>query len=158
MDELCNLCQEKENILLKLKYVTIILNKYPYLPGHIMIISNKHVSRLEDLTEEEGNELFNVISISQYVLLKLIDYTSCNIGCNIGNNAGASIPEHLHWHIVPRKENDTNFMNSICDKNRTIYRDNDRKLSIMLKDKFRNAFMVEYIRKNNSISNCMWPT
>ncbi len=88
----------------------IILNKYPYNSGHLMVVPYRHVSRLEDLTLEELAEMMLLVKASVKALRKAYKPHGFNIGMNLGEAAGAGIAEHLHMHIVPRWVGDTNYM------------------------------------------------
>lgn len=87
-----------------------MLNIYPYNNGHLMVAPKRHVSRLDILTKKELNELIQLVTESQKLLQKRLKPHGFNIGLNIGRTAGAGVEGHLHFHIVPRWEGDTNFM------------------------------------------------
>ena len=91
----------------------IIMNLYPYNGGHIMIVPNRHICDLNELTKEEFAEITSYIQDVISVLKIIMAPHGFNIGLNIGRAAGAGIDTHLHFHIVPRWEGDTNFMTSI---------------------------------------------
>lgn len=88
----------------------IILNAFPYNPGHLMVAPYRHVGRLEDLTDVESKEHFDMIKLGVRLLTELIAPAGFNIGMNLGKVAGAGVEDHLHTHIVPRWQGDTNFM------------------------------------------------
>jgi len=88
----------------------IILNSYPYNPGHLMIAPYRHVASLEELTTEELHEHFEIVSRGVKLLRQVFNPGGFNIGINIGSVAGAGIEGHIHTHIVPRWQGDTNFM------------------------------------------------
>ena len=88
----------------------IILNIYPYNNGHLMIAPYQHVASLEDLGEETLTELMLLLNKSLRLLRQVMDPQGFNIGINLGKAAGAGIVEHVHIHVVPRWEGDTNFM------------------------------------------------
>jgi len=88
----------------------IILNIYPYNPSHLMVAPYRHVAGLEELTEEERREHFEIVSRCIKVLRQVFNPAGFNIGMNLGKVAGAGIVDHFHTHIVPRWEGDTNFM------------------------------------------------
>lgn len=101
----------KENLLLfKGKTAFIILNKFPYANGHMMVIPYRQVSDFTALTSEEHQEMGELMSQGIAVLKKAYDPQGFNVGLNLGRAAGAGIAEHLHYHIVPRWDGDTNFM------------------------------------------------
>ncbi|MDH5695220.1 MAG: HIT domain-containing protein [Dehalococcoidia bacterium] len=93
----------------------IILNSYPYNPGHLMIAPYRHVASLEGLTKEELHEHFEIVSRSIKVLRQVFNPGGFNIGINMGKVAGAGIDDHFHTHIVPRWQGDTNFMPVISE-------------------------------------------
>ena len=93
----------------------VILNSYPYNPGHLMVVSYRHIANLEELTDEERHEHFEIVSRSIKVLKQVFNPGGFNIGINTGKIAGAGIDEHIHTHIVPRWQGDTNFMPVISD-------------------------------------------
>lgn len=88
----------------------IILNIYPYNNGHLMIAPYRHAASLEDLDEETLTELMLLLNKSLRLLRQVMDPQGFNIGINLGKAAGAGIAEHVHIHVVPRWEGDTNFM------------------------------------------------
>ena len=93
----------------------VVMNKYPYSNGHLMVVPLRHVGDFETLTGEEGSELFRM---SQRCLAALREATKAhgfNVGLNLGKAAGAGIEPHLHLHIVPRWEGDHNFMPVLGD-------------------------------------------
>jgi len=91
------------------------MNSFPYNPGHLMIAPYRHVANLEDLTDEERNEHFEIVSRSVRVLKQVFKSEGFNIGINLGRVAGAGIEDHFHTHIVPRWGGDTNFMPVIAE-------------------------------------------
>ena len=117
-EEGCPLCNAlaKENdsvenlIAYRGKTCFVILNKFPYNSGHLMICPYRHIRGLEMLTEEESNEMFALVRKSVELLQKVINPHTFNLGMNLGEASGAGIPEHLHMHIVPRWNGDTSFM------------------------------------------------
>jgi len=102
----------RENSLLiyKGKTAFVIMNLYPYNNGHLMIVPKKHKSSFNDLTSEERNEVMELTDLAINALTKLYKPHGFNFGANIGRAAGAGIDQHLHFHIVPRWNGDTNFM------------------------------------------------
>lgn len=102
---------DKENlILLRGKNNFVIMNKYPYNNGHLMVVPNRHTSEFDSLSDPEKLEMMNLVSKSMNVLKKTVNPDGFNVGMNIGKIAGAGIDDHLHFHIVPRWAADTNFM------------------------------------------------
>jgi len=93
----------------------IIMNSYPYNPGHLMVAPYRHVASLEELTDEERHEHYGIVSRSVELLKEVFNPAGFNIGMNISRIAGAGIDDHIHTHIVPRWQGDTNFMPVIAD-------------------------------------------
>ncbi|NJE42353.1 HIT domain-containing protein [Thermococcus sp. GR6] len=102
-------------ILYRGKHSFIIMNNYPYNPGHVMIAPYRHVGKWEELTDEELLEIMKLSQIMIKALKKAMDPHGFNMGVNIGHVAGAGIDDHVHLHIVPRWNGDTNFMPVIAD-------------------------------------------
>lgn len=95
------------------KKVIVLLNKYPYNAGHLMIAPTKHVKNIEEIDEEEWLSIIRALQISKKILDKLYKPEGYNIGVNIGRAAGAGLEDHLHIHIVPRWSGDASFMTVI---------------------------------------------
>jgi ATP adenylyltransferase len=87
-----------------------MLNAYPYNAGHLMVAPLRHVGELEDLSEEELAETAHLLQRSIRALKEVSEPHGFNLGMNLGRVAGAGIPGHVHWHLVPRWNGDTNFM------------------------------------------------
>jgi ATP adenylyltransferase len=88
----------------------VILNKYPYNNGHLMVVFNRHLPRLAEATPDELNEVMALTRAAEIVLTEAYHPHGFNTGLNIGKPAGAGVLDHLHVHIVPRWNGDTNFM------------------------------------------------
>ena len=93
----------------------IMLNSYPYNPGHLLVAPYRHVANLEELTEKERNEHFAMVSQAIRALREAFDPGGFNIGANMGKVAGAGIDDHFHSHIVPRWQGDVNYMTILAD-------------------------------------------
>jgi diadenosine tetraphosphate (Ap4A) HIT family hydrolase len=103
------------HVLYRDKYCFIVMNKYPYTPGHFMIIPHTHTDKLEDLDSEVW---LNMTMLAQKCVKMLKDGLNAhgvNLGMNLGKAGGAGIAEHIHMHLVPRWERDTNFITAIAD-------------------------------------------
>jgi len=93
----------------------VMMNAYPYNPGHLMIAPYRHVASLEELTTDELHEHIEIVSRSIKVLRQVFNPGGFNVGVNMGKAAGAGIADHVHTHIVPRWQGDTNFMPVFAD-------------------------------------------
>lgn len=116
----CPFCQEinddndgQHYIIHRAQSFIIMLNLYPYAPGHMLIIPLRHIGNLYDLTDNELHELAELMALVSKACTQALCADACNIGLNLGKDAGASIPEHLHVHVVPRKHGDTGFISVI---------------------------------------------
>jgi ATP adenylyltransferase len=105
----------KNLILLRDGLGFVMMNKYPYNSAHLLIIPNRHVARLTELTDDELLALQKLLTRSLQVLEKIYTPDGFNIGMNLGKPAGAGIEDHLHYHIVPRWNGDTNFISILAD-------------------------------------------
>lgn len=99
----------------KTKYSMVILNKYPYNTGHLLILPIKHEGQLDALSMDEVSDVALTVQKCVGILKKEYQCPGLNIGLNHGAVAGAGIPNHLHWHIVPRWAGDTNFFPLIAE-------------------------------------------
>jgi ATP adenylyltransferase len=97
-------------IALRTPLSVVVLNRYPYNNGHLLVAPRQHKGRLDELTSEELLETMETLRRMVGVLDDLMHPNGYNIGLNLGHAAGAGLPGHLHWHIVPRWHGDTNFM------------------------------------------------
>ena len=102
-------------ILKRSRYWFVILNLFPYTNGHIMIVANRHIERLSDITAEEGNELVELLSLCDRALQEVYHPEGLNVGANLGASAGAGVVGHLHFHLCPRWTGDTNFMTTLAE-------------------------------------------
>ncbi|HOJ92874.1 MAG TPA: HIT domain-containing protein [Dictyoglomaceae bacterium] len=108
--------RDKENlILLRGKYNFVMLNLYPYNNGHLMIVPYKHTNDINLLESKELEEMMFLLQICVSALKEVMSPHGFNIGMNIGEVAGAGIAEHLHLHVVPRWNGDTNYMFVVGD-------------------------------------------
>jgi ATP adenylyltransferase len=101
---------EPERVLANSGAVYAVLNRFPYNPGHVLVVPVRHVGDLGGLTQEESVELHAMIARSVRAISEESEPQGFNVGLNIGRGAGAGIPDHLHWHVVPRWSGDTNYM------------------------------------------------
>ena len=92
-----------------------MLNRWPYSNGHLLIIPRRHTAKLDDLSLDEWRDLTEMLRVASGILEESYRPHAMNLGMNLGKAAGAGIPDHLHWHIVPRWSGDTNFMPVLAD-------------------------------------------
>lgn len=115
----CNRRREGDDrkglILHRSSHTIVMLNKYPYNNGHLMVAPKRHVESLEDLGGDEMGDLISTVQRSVVLLKTTLSPDGFNIGANLGKVAGAGIEGHLHFHIVPRWEGDTNYMPVLAD-------------------------------------------
>ena len=93
----------------------VILNKFPYNNGHLMVVPHRHAARLSDLEPDELSELAVLTQLAERVLSAVYSPHGLNMGLNLGRAAGAGVLDHLHMHVVPRWTGDTNFMAVVAD-------------------------------------------
>jgi ATP adenylyltransferase len=115
----CVLCRDAARedglVLCEGNHSFIMMNRYPYTGGHLMIVPFRHLNRLADLLPAESGELFAFMDLSVRVLTEAMKPEGFNLGMNLGKVAGAGIDDHLHIHVVPRWGGDTNFISIIGD-------------------------------------------
>lgn len=108
--------RDEENLVVfRGRQVFVVMNLYPYNNGHLLIVPYREVVSYVDLTADERDELGEVLQRALAWLEDAVGPDGFNVGMNIGKAAGAGIPRHLHMHVVPRWEGDTNFMPTIAD-------------------------------------------
>ncbi len=116
---LCDKPKEKKDtqnyVLYRGKLNFIMLNAYPYNPGHLLVAPYRHAASLTELTAAERNEHYALVSRGLEVLKSVYSPAGFNMGANLGKVAGAGIDDHFHSHIVPRWQGDTNYMPVIGD-------------------------------------------
>jgi ATP adenylyltransferase len=120
--ENCFLCkalaetQDRENlILLRTELSVVVLNRYPYNNGHLLVAPRRHVGLPQDLTDAETLDLQRLLTRMMAAETALMKPEGFNVGLNLGSTAGAGLPGHLHWHLVPRWNGDSNFMPVLAD-------------------------------------------
>ncbi len=116
----CHISSRQENdetlhVLYRDEHCFIVMNRYPYTPGHFMIIPHVHTDKLETLDSAVWLHISALAQKSVQMLKEGFGAQGVNIGMNLGKAAGAGIAEHIHLHLVPRWERDTNFMTSIAE-------------------------------------------
>jgi ATP adenylyltransferase len=110
---------EKNLVLARGEQCFAVLNRYPYNGGHLMIAPRHHVARLNDVPEEAMVEMLRLARVAERVLTAEMKPHGFNVGFNVGRPAGAGVADHLHLHVVPRWEGDTNFM-PVLDDTRVV--------------------------------------
>ena len=123
----CFICHNLENpqddnknlVLWRSARSIVILNRFPYNNGHLLIAPARHIPDLDTASDEELLELTKLIRESQKALSLTLKPHGFNVGMNFGRCAGAGLPDHFHIHIVPRWDGDTNFM-SVCSDTKVI--------------------------------------
>ncbi len=120
-DPECFLCQaasagddNQRMVVERGKHAVTLLNRYPYNNGHLLVAPLRHLARLDELDYEVQSEIFQTITKMTGILEKVLNPQGFNVGLNLGRAAGAGVPGHLHWHIVPRWIGDTNFMPTVA--------------------------------------------
>jgi ATP adenylyltransferase len=110
----CSLLRDKRDernlVLFRTAHHAVILNRYPYNNGHLMIVPKRHIASLFQMNTQERVEFFAVLEKVMKALAKAMRPQGFNLGMNISDVAGAGVPDHVHWHIVPRWKGDVNFM------------------------------------------------
>ncbi|MEW5914362.1 MAG: HIT domain-containing protein [Thermodesulfobacteriota bacterium] len=117
-------------------HALVMMNKYPYNNGHLLVAPRRHLPSLDGLSQEEMCDLLDLVRCSVNALKQVMKPAGFNVGLNLGRSAGAGIEEHLHFHVVPRWDGDTNFMTvfgevrvipehirATCDKLRPFFAD-----------------------------------
>lgn len=102
-------------VLYRDRHIMIVMNKYPYNTGHLLVLPTQHIGNIWDLTDEVTAQLALWLKRSAQILSETLKCQGFNAGLNHGAVAGAGIPSHLHWHLVPRWSGDTNFFPLIAE-------------------------------------------
>lgn len=106
---------EESLVVYRGKLVFVLLNRYPYTSGHLMIAPYAHVSRLQQVDESTTDEMMRLARHGEGVLEKAYKPEGLNMGLNLGEAAGAGIEQHIHMHVLPRWRGDANFMTSVAN-------------------------------------------
>ena len=114
----CKLRDEPDNdaanfVVKRASHNFVVLNRYPYISGHLLIVPYEHVPELDMAAKQTTDELMDLTKRSQTALREVYRPDGFNVGMNLGRSAGAGIADHIHIHILPRWSGDTNFMTSI---------------------------------------------
>ena len=100
-------------VLVRGRVAYVILNRYPYNSGHLMVVPNRHVASLHAMTRDEQDELMRFTRHAEIALVEAYAPQGINVGINLGRPAGAGIVDHLHIHLVPRWDGDTSFISVV---------------------------------------------
>jgi ATP adenylyltransferase len=115
----CNLPAQNDDvtnlIIFRGKLAYVILNRYPYTSGHLMVAPFAHLPSLQGMTSDTRLEMFDLLAKSEAVLGKVYHPDGYNIGANVGEGSGAGFAQHIHFHVVPRWQGDSNFMSTLGD-------------------------------------------
>lgn len=111
---LCRVLAEGSHVVWRGQHGAVILNAYPYTSGHVMVLPLRHAGELELLDGPEAAELWSATTNAVLALKAAYTPHGLNLGANLGRAAGAGVPGHLHVHLVPRWDGDTNFMTSVA--------------------------------------------
>jgi len=118
-DEGCIFCRalsdQDDLTLYKGKVIMVVMNKFPYINGHLLVAPTRHLSTLDQLSKDEMGDLLEMVEKSVGILKKVMNPDGFNVGLNLGKVAGAGVEEHLHFHIVPRWFGDTNALTVFAD-------------------------------------------
>ena len=110
---------EERLVVYRGKWNFVILNKFPYNNGHLMVTPYRHVMDITGLTVDESTELFRLLQAATVILRQRLSPPGINVGLNLGEAAGSGIREHIHFHLVPRWNGDSSFM-AVMDEVRVI--------------------------------------
>jgi ATP adenylyltransferase len=117
----CFLCygrdtqDRRDNLVLAQSPAVVMLNRFPYTNGHLLVAPRSHTAQLGGLSTAELHAVMEVVQRAATVLLDHFHAEGLNVGLNLGAAAGAGVADHLHWHLVPRWVGDTNFMTVLAD-------------------------------------------
>ena len=125
-------------LLFRDQWTVVLLNRFPYANGHLLLAPRRHLADLIDLSTEEQLRLMHMLAHCTACLRRHLQPQGINIGLNLGRAAGAGIDNHLHFHLVPRWEGDHNFM-TVCAEIRTIPQHIERTFDLLLPDFLRLA-------------------
>lgn len=117
---ICEAAKDSNNdkellVVARRKSCFVMLNKYPYNGGHILVSPYRHIGKLDLLTDDEFLDIMHTIRESTNIINDISKPQGFNIGANIGREAGAGMPSHIHFHVVPRWNGDTSFMSVIFE-------------------------------------------
>ena len=129
------------HVLYRDEHCFVVMNRYPYTPGHFMIIPHHHTDKLEELDSEVWLHMSALAQKGVRLLKECLSAQGVNIGMNLGSAGGAGIAEHIHMHLVPRWTGDTNFITSISETR--VYSTDFEKIYKKILDEIPNYFTKE---------------
>ncbi|MGD0231112.1 MAG: HIT domain-containing protein [Syntrophorhabdales bacterium] len=144
-DNRCFLCvgpeadDEASLVIARKPKAFMIMNKFPYANGHVMVVPFRHVGRIEELTDEELLDMTSFVRVLSTVLTEALNADGINVGINMGRAAGAGLEQHLHIHVVPRWFGDTNFMPVIGETK--VISEHLRATYLKLREKVREKLL-----------------
>ncbi|QKF73668.1 histidine triad nucleotide-binding protein, Fhit branch [Aliarcobacter faecis] len=130
---------EKYQVLFSDEFCYVVMNKYPYSPGHFMVVPHFHTSNIEDLEEEIWQRVSKRVRQAVKLLKETMPCEGVNIGMNLGKAAGAGIEQHVHYHLVPRWIGDTNFITTIGETR--VYPTSFEEIFLKLKNNIEKYFL-----------------
>ena len=114
-DQLVQDTDAEHFILRRFSHVCVMLNRFPYNAGHLLILPHAHVKQLDELSREARMEIMELTTHSISILQEVLGAQGINFGANLGRVAGAGIPSHIHMHVLPRWHGDTNYLPLLAD-------------------------------------------
>ncbi|HEX6791887.1 MAG TPA: HIT domain-containing protein [Candidatus Krumholzibacteria bacterium] len=106
--------RDRENFVLERgRAWFVVINRYPYTTGHVMVVSRRHIEKVADFEGDEGAEMVELLARCESAIKRAYGPDGINLGANLGRSAGAGIVGHFHMHMVPRWHGDTNFMSAV---------------------------------------------
>ena len=136
----CNALSVSDQLTLyKGKATLVVMNKYPYINGHLLVAPVRHLAALDELSQAEMGTLLATVEQSIAILKKVMQPEGFNVGLNLGRVAGAGVEEHLHFHIVPRWSGDTNALAVFADVR--VIPQHLQETFVLLKPHFQNIHL-----------------
>lgn len=130
---------EKQQVLFSDELCYVVMNKFPYSPGHMMVIPHFHTDKIEDLPDDVWHQMSVRVRQGVKLLKEQMPAQGVNIGMNLGKAAGAGIEQHVHYHMLPRWIGDTNFITTIA--NTRVYPANFDEIFLKIKSKAKDYFL-----------------
>jgi len=120
-------------LLLRNRFCVVLLNRFPYANGHLLVAPRRHIGDITDMNGEENRAVMQLLQQSCTILRAHLNPDGINIGLNLGKVAGAGITDHLHFHVIPRWEGDHNFITTVAEV-RTIPQHIENTFDLLLPD------------------------